>query len=103
MMLRPLAAASAARSKADKQDKPALASFKQYRERDGLFYFKLVSPEGQLLLQSSGFASPREAGQLIAQLQQGAALASVLEQLTPLSAEQRILAEQALSKMAAKD
>ena len=101
--LRPLAVASAARAKADKQDKPALASFKQYRERDGLFYFKLVSPEGQLLLQSTGFASPREAGQLIGQLQQGHALATVLDKLAPLTSEQLSQAEQALAKMAAED
>ena len=100
--LRPLAVASAARAKADK-DKPALASFKQYRERDGLFYFKLVSPEGQLLLQSTGFASPREAGQLIGQLQQGHALATVLDKLAPLTSEQLSQAEQALAKMAAED
>ena len=50
--------------------KPALASFKQYREQDGLFYFKLVSTQGEVLLQSQGFAAPREAGQLIARLQQ---------------------------------
>ena len=101
--LRPLAAASAARSKADKTDKPSLASFKQYRERDGLFYFKLVSPEGQLLLQSVGFASPREAGQHIAQLQQGTSPSALSEHLAPLNSEQLAQAEQALAKMAAAD
>jgi tryptophanyl-tRNA synthetase len=45
---------------------PAPASFKQYREADGLFYFKLLSAKGQLLLQSKGFAAPKEAGQTIA-------------------------------------
>ena len=50
-------------------EKAALPSFKQYREADGQFYFKLVSPGGQLLLQSRAFAAPREAGQAIAQLQ----------------------------------
>jgi len=101
--LRPLAAVSATRTQVDKQDKPALASFKQYREKDGLFYFKLVSPEGQLLLQSLGFASPREAGQLIARLQQGAGVASVRAQLAPLSPEALDLAEQALAHMATSD
>ena len=101
--LRPLAVASAAPAKAGKQDKPTLASFKQYRERDGLFYFKLVSPEGQVLLQSVGFASPRDAGQHIAQLQQGVALNSLREQLAPLAPEQWVLAEQALAQMAAAD
>ena len=48
----------------------ALPLFKQYRERDGKFYFKLVQGE-QVLLQSIGFASPRDAGQRVAALKQG--------------------------------
>jgi len=75
--LRPLAQVAAAKAPA-KEDKPLLSSFKQYREKDGLFYFKLVSPQGQVLLQSAGFGSPREAGQLIAQLQQEGASALTL-------------------------
>jgi hypothetical protein len=35
---------------------------------DGLHYFKLVEPGGRVLLQSKGFASPREAGQAVAAL-----------------------------------
>ncbi len=46
--------------------KPALAQFKQYRDRAGRFYFKLVDTQGGLLLQSAGFDSPREAGQQLA-------------------------------------
>ncbi len=68
--------------------KPVLASFKQYREQDGLFYFKLVSAQGEVLLQSQGFAAPREAGQLIGRLQQEgapalAALKNHFPALTP--------------------
>ena len=48
--------------------KSALPSFKQYREADGRFYFKLLDGDGGLLLQSAGFDSPKEAGQLIAVL-----------------------------------
>ena len=33
-----------------KEAKTALPSFKQYREKDGLFYFKLVDAKGQALL-----------------------------------------------------
>jgi tryptophanyl-tRNA synthetase len=56
-----------------KTAKVALPVFKQYRESDGQFYFKLQSAEGKLLLQSSGFSSPKIAGQAIAALQmQGA-------------------------------
>ena len=43
-------------------------SFKQYREADGKFYFKLVAAGGEVLLQSPGFENPREPGVLIAQL-----------------------------------
>jgi len=48
-----------------------LANFKQYRERDGQFYFKLVQGE-RILLQSHGFAAPQAAGQVIAALKRGA-------------------------------
>lgn len=53
--------------------KAALPAVKQYRDADGRFYFKLLAPDGRLLLQSSGFGAAREAGQLIARLQTGAA------------------------------
>jgi tryptophanyl-tRNA synthetase len=43
--------------------------FKQYRESDGQFYFKLQAADGRLLLQSGAFASPKVAGQTIARLQ----------------------------------
>ena len=47
--------------------KAVLPVFKQYREADGQFHFKLVDGE-RVLLQSAGFASPRDAGQRIASL-----------------------------------
>ena len=63
-----------------KTAKAALPQFKQYREADGQFYFKLVAADGQLLLQSQGFAAPKEAGQSIAQLQrEGASALSALK------------------------
>jgi tryptophanyl-tRNA synthetase len=49
--------------------KVALPVFKQYRESDGQFYFKLQSADGRLLLQSDAFAAPKVAGQTIAALQ----------------------------------
>ena len=49
--------------------KTALPAFKQYREKDGKFYFKLVAADGRLLLQSTGFDAPKDAGQAIALLQ----------------------------------
>ena len=61
-----------------------LPSFKQYREKDGKFYFKFVAADGQLLLQSTGFDAPREAGQAIARLQHEAgALQALAAQLQP--------------------
>jgi tryptophanyl-tRNA synthetase len=70
-----------------KSAKVALPTFKQYREPDGQFYFKLVGGDGQLLLQSLGFASPKVAGQTIAELQaRGAgALAEIAHLVQPES------------------
>ena len=51
-----------------KAEKAALPVFKQYREADGKFYFKLLSAGGELLLQSSGFEQGRDAGQWVARL-----------------------------------
>jgi tryptophanyl-tRNA synthetase len=45
-----------------------LPVFKQYREADGRFYFKLASADGRLLLQSAAFDAGREAGQWVARL-----------------------------------
>ncbi len=53
-----------------KEADAAVPSFKQYRDADGKFYFKLVLGE-RVLLQSTGFASPRDAGQRIAAIKQG--------------------------------
>lgn len=46
----------------------ALPLFKQYRENDGRFYFKLTAANGTTLLQSSGLADGREAGQWVKRL-----------------------------------
>ncbi|KAF1043629.1 tryptophan--tRNA ligase [Xylophilus sp.] len=64
-----------------KAQQPAV--FKQYRGSDGRFYFKLVGAQGRLLLQSRGFAAPRDAGQAIARLQRKgeAALAALAGQI----------------------
>ena len=62
-------------SGAAKAAKSASAAFKQYRESDGQFYFKLLDAKGALLLQSTGFANPKEAAQVMAQLKTGGASA----------------------------
>ncbi len=59
-----------------KTAKAAKPLFKQYRERDGQFYFKLVDGGGRLLLQSTGFESPKEAAAAIAALQSPSGLAA---------------------------
>jgi tryptophanyl-tRNA synthetase len=75
--LRKLGSQSAARSA--KPAKASVASLKQYREKDGLFYFKLVDPRGRLLLQSLSYESPRQVAEAIALLQtQGAAALSTI-------------------------
>ncbi len=56
-------------TRAVKPVKAARPSLKQYREKDGFFYFKLVDAHGRLLLQSLGFESPRETAAAIALLQ----------------------------------
>ena len=63
--LRPLQAAVETKAKTDKA---ALPTFKQYREKDGLFYYKLADAKGRVLLQSRGYASPKHCGEAIAHL-----------------------------------
>ena len=76
--------------------------FKQYRERDGQFYFKLLDGGGALLLQSLGFASPQDAGRAIGLLQQqgGTALGTLATQLEPLDAERAQAIAAALDRLA---
>jgi tryptophanyl-tRNA synthetase len=64
--LRPLGAG--VQEAAAKAAKAATATLKQYREKDGKFYFKLLSADGALVLQSTGFDNPKAAGQCIAAL-----------------------------------
>jgi tryptophanyl-tRNA synthetase len=97
--LRPLSSGSA--SVAIKENKIAAASFKQYREKDGRFYFKLVGAQGQVLLQSLGFESPKDAGQTIARLQTDGLkdLSEWAQVLEELSSEQQQLAKDALTHL----
>ena len=82
-----------AQAKTTKVAKVVLPSFKQYREADGQFRFKFVDAQGSLMLQSLGFASPKDAGQAIAQLQRdgAAALAILATQLEPLAVEATVV------------
>jgi tryptophanyl-tRNA synthetase len=78
----------------------ALPSFKQYREGDGLFYFKLLDATGAALIQSRGFATPQEAGRAIAALKQerGAALARLAGQFDCVDPDAACAALEALEK-----
>jgi tryptophanyl-tRNA synthetase len=93
---------SAVQGKTEKASKAALAAFKQYREKDGLFYFKLVDTAGVVLLQSKGFESPKVAGQAIGQLQrEGAAgIAALQAQLEAQDATALASTVQALAALA---
>jgi tryptophanyl-tRNA synthetase len=46
----------------------SLAQLKSYRDTDGKFYFKLSAADGEVLLQSGAFDSPKDAGRLSAAL-----------------------------------
>ena len=59
--LRDLAAGASTEKRAKAKPGAALPTFKQYREADGRFYFKLVDGD-RVLLQSGGFESPKDAG-----------------------------------------
>ena len=80
--------AQATSQKAPVAAKAALPAFKQYRESDGQFYFKLTDASGRVLLQSTAFASPRDAGQIVKRLQQEgeAALPTLTAHLAPIDA-----------------
>ncbi|RZJ60862.1 MAG: tryptophan--tRNA ligase [Acidovorax sp.] len=98
--LRSLAQAATA-AKPVKATKAALPSFKQYREADGKFYFKLVAADGRLLLQSTGFDAPKDAGQAIAQLQKDAgALQALAPRLAPVDGVQAADVSAALQALA---
>ncbi|MEY4909198.1 MAG: hypothetical protein RL260_2916, partial [Pseudomonadota bacterium] len=72
--LRRMVAAPVAVVVTTKADKAALAVFKQYREADGQFYFKLAAADGRVLLQSVAFAGGRDAGAWVKRLKtEGAA------------------------------
>ena len=87
------------------QSQSAPPRFKQYREADGLFYFKLSNAGGEVLLQSTGFANPKDAAGVIAALktQGAAALAAKAAQIAAqgdATAVQAALAELQAAEMA---
>ena len=109
--LRQLRAAAGLRSlatqavprKGEAPGKASLPVFKQYREKDGLFYFKLTAADGGVLLQSRGSANPRDAADAIAALRRdgSAALATLAPQLEPLTEAQQQAVPSALHALQA--
>ena len=83
-------------AEAKKADKTAFPSFKQYRETDGKFYVKLVDAAGKLLLQSSGFDSPKDAGQLVKALMASNTALDGLQRATDAPAQSVVDALEAL-------
>ena len=51
--------------------KAQLPVFKQYREKDGKFYFKLTAADGTLLVTSAAFDDGKSAGMAIGALKKG--------------------------------
>ena len=84
-----------------KSVKAESASFKQYREADGRFYFKLVDAQAKVLLQSRGFESPKEAGQVILRIKTDgiSVLNTLTSHLNPSSPEELRVINDALRQM----
>ncbi|WP_269533822.1 tryptophan--tRNA ligase [Chitinimonas sp. BJYL2] len=72
--------------------KAALPVFKQYREADGRFYFKLTAADGRVLLQSEGFEQGKDAGQWVGKLKRegAAALAGAPVTLTDSATQDEV-------------
>lgn len=89
-----IAAPQTAKKKAQKGQR---AAFKQYREKDGRFYFKLISAAGDELLLSEGFESGRDAGMWVGRLKKEGAAAlesapvSLLDDITRDAVEAALL------------
>ncbi|MBS0451337.1 MAG: tryptophan--tRNA ligase [Proteobacteria bacterium] len=94
--------AKAAAGKNTKVPKASKAGFKQYRERDGLFYFKLQDEQGSTLLQSRGFKTPQEAGRVIGGMQQtpGDFVNSYADLLEPVDNQTALSAVKVLEALA---
>ncbi len=81
--------------------RPALASFKQYREADGRFFFKLVAADGRTLLQSTAFGDGREAGGWVKRLKTDVAPALAEAPIDWAASGERAEAEEALAALLA--
>ena len=86
---------------ATKQKAAALPQLKQYREQDGRFHFKVTDEQGAVLLQSVGFANPKDAGAWVARCKQegSQALEALLAVVEPLDAAAHTAAAAALDAL----
>ena len=103
--LRRMVAAPVAAAPKAKAEKAALPVFKQYREADGRFYFKLAAADGRVLLQSSAFAGGREAGEWVKRLKTEGSAALAGAPVVPIegvAVEELVLALDALRAAAAE-
>ena len=77
--------------------------FKQYRQADGRFYFKLSAHDGAVLLQSEGFEGGREAGQWVKRIRAEGADAARQAPVALGPGVQWPTVEQALLRLMAED
>jgi len=80
--LRSFTAAAQTSQKKAQAKKAAKPAFKQYREKDGKFYFKLESETGRLLLVSCGFESGRDAGMTVGALKKAGLTDEISDKVT---------------------
>ena len=99
--LRKMVAVAAPAGKVAQTAKSAVPVFKQYREADGQFYFKLTSADGGLLLQSQAFADGREAGGWVKRFKQEGAQALAGAPVVVASGVAQVDVEAALSALVA--
>jgi tryptophanyl-tRNA synthetase len=81
--------------------KTIAVQIKQYRERDGKFYFKLAADDGKVYLQSLGFENPKDAGVWVARFKRegSAALDAAADAVSALNANARAEAVAALDAL----
>jgi tryptophanyl-tRNA synthetase len=82
--------------------KPTLPLFKQYREADGRFYFKLSAADGGVLLVSEGFEDARAAGAWVKRLRSEGRAALAQAPIAWSASGARPDAEAALDALAAQ-
>lgn len=67
--------------------KAAKPSFKQYREKDGKFYFKFLDAAGNVLFASKGLESGKEAGMMIGSLKKAGKLTDEVRAVVTFEAD----------------